>query len=54
MDFICYVFIVGFWFTAGASACLAICAILVGIVLKMLTNWDYKKYRKERKDVTSK
>jgi len=49
MGFICDVFIVGFWFTAGVLTCIVIWGVVVAIALRMLTNWDYRKYGKVRK-----
>ena len=49
MNFICEIFIVGFWFTAGVLTCMGIFGVVLAVALRMLTTWDYRRYGKVRK-----
>ena len=50
MDFICDVIAVGFYFTVGAMLCVVCVALLFTGVIKWITDRDYKRGMKERKE----
>ena len=54
MDFICDIFIVGFWFTAGVLTCTILVGIISAVALKVTTAWEYKIAERRRDNVTSK
>ena len=53
MDFIWDTFTVGFWFTTGAVTCIMLFMIFGAVVIRIVTDLEYKIAERRRRNATS-